>query len=76
MDDMVWASYRLVDTKAKTYYNPHVKVLLDVDFVALTLQSEYFTVKAFSFIEEIQECALSEQEQVLMRAIACLASGT
>ena len=75
LDDSVWSFYRLVDTKSMTYYNPDMNIFLDAHFSSYAWLNDYSIVHIMKQVEKIQACSLTEEEQVLMRAVCCLQSG-
>ena len=74
-EDLYWATFRFVNPRSKTVYHPTFKLLLGERDLTNTVQSEYSFSRGVKFVAKLQAMGITEQEQVLMRAICCLASG-
>ncbi len=74
-EDMFWATFRYVNTENQTMYDPNLKVLLDMYTATSTLANEFVLRRSVVLTERLQRLAITEEQQVLMRAICCLASG-
>ena len=71
----MWSLYRTTNPQMKTYYHPQLNIFIDPTS-AMSMYNEYFVKRIFSQAHRIQECSITEEEQVLMRALCNLQSGT
>ena len=74
-EDLYWTTYRFVNPKIKTVYAPTFKLLIAEHDVTNIIGREYTFSKTVKFAAKMQSRAITEEEQVLMRGICCLASG-
>ncbi len=73
-EDLLWASYRGADPHSRTLYTPHLKILFDSQIVDMTY-GPWLSEMGFQLAQKMHSFWLTEEEQVLMRAISTLAPG-
>ena len=73
-EDILWASYRGADAHSRTLYTPHLNILFDSQIADLTF-GPWLSEMGFKLARRMHSFWLTEEEQVLMRAISTLAPG-
>ena len=76
LEDIFWSWFRTTNTKLRSYYNPHLEIFLGPIYMTYSMYNEYFVKRIYDHIQKVHELSVTEEEQVIMRALCNLQSGT